>query len=159
RYLPPGRALGARIRFATLEPAEIVGVVGNIRHGALIDEPVPEIYAPHSQTPGNPGPFALVVRTTGDPRGTLAAAAAIVREIDPGLALDGAMTMGDRVSASVSEPRFYLLLVGLFAVLAAAMAVMGTYGIMAYGVSQRRREIGIRVALGAGYADILGLVL
>jgi putative ABC transport system permease protein len=154
-----GRTLGTKIRFARFDPAEIVGVVADVRHAALTADPVPEIYAPHRQIPAGPGALTLVLRTDGDARDALASAAAIVHEIDPGLPLDTAMTMRARLAASVSEPRFYLLLVGLFAVLAVSMAVAGTYGVIAYGVSQRRREIGVRLALGATPRDIVRLVV
>lgn len=167
RYWPGQNALGARFVLgggAGPGVVTVVGVVGDVRHGSLADPRISQMYLPHAQFRfWNGGSVArsmtLVVRAVGDPEELAGAIRAAVHEVDPTLPLAGIQTMDDVVAASLGRPRFLFVLCGAFAVVALLLGVLGLYGVVAYGVAQRTREIGLRFALGARGRDVVRLFL
>jgi len=139
------------------ENFQVVGVVGDVREFGLGVTPPPVFYMPARQWPQ--ARMQILVRTAGDPLALAGALRRAVWEIDREIPVSGLQTMESRVSQSLAGPRFSMLLVGLFAMVALILASTGLYGVLAYFVRQRNRELGIRVALGAGPNRILGLVL
>jgi predicted permease len=140
--------------------AEIVGVVANVLKDGLASIPQPEIYIP---APAHKysirGEINLVVRTSGDPLAHAATVRQLVRQLRPDAAIDRMTTLEREVSTSVAQSRFAALVVTSFAVLAVMLAAIGLYGMLSYMVASRRRELGIRVALGASRATLIGMVL
>ena len=141
---------------------EIVGVVGDVLKDGLDTRPQPEIYLALNRLDTEHAitrEINLVIRTSGDPNGFVPSLRSMVREIEPTAAVGRVGTLASQVANSISEPRFSTAVLAAFAVLALGIAVTGLYGVLSYNVSQRRKEIGIRAALGATRADLIGLVV
>jgi putative ABC transport system permease protein len=158
RYWPGQDAIGKHIANSRdMIQHEIVGVAEDVKFITLNGVNSEEMYFPMEQ---NPWPVtALMVRSQSDPRALVAAVRSKIAEVDPTLPVTGILSMDDVVAASVAQPRLIMQFVGVFAGFALMLAALGIYGVMAYSVTQRKQEMGIRVALGATRADIFRLIV
>jgi len=151
--------IGHRIRPGFQDPwRTIVGVVEDVKNAGLDKPAGTEIFLPERQ--GNPRTQVyLAVRTSGDPHSLIGAVRAAVRDVDPSLPLAQVRTMDEVLAGARSRPRFLTTLLGLFSATALLLAAVGLYGVISYSVTRRMTEFGIRLAMGAGTGDILGMVL
>jgi putative ABC transport system permease protein len=149
--------VGRRVRQGR-DWAAVVGVAGNTRGFGQSREPAAAIYFPNSQY-GWPNPVKVLLRTSVPPASLTAAVRKEIRGWKPQLVIQKLDTVDNILSSSVAAPRFYLMLMGGFAALALAVSAVGVYGTVNYSVARRTHEIGIRMALGAQRADVLGMIL
>jgi putative ABC transport system permease protein len=154
---PDGRVLGRKVTTGGFE-FEVIGVVADVRHRELATAPRPEMFV-HEPQIYSYGHMTVAVRTRGDPQRAAAAIKREVHSLDPDQPVGPVTSMPELISDSVSRRRFNLVILTVFAGVGLALAAIGIYGIISYSVGQRTREIGIRAALGAGHASLLGLVL
>ena len=160
QFFPRGEASGKRVTMdlgSSKWTAEIVGVVGGFREADFAQEPRPELFTTYSQTtiPGN----TLVVRSTGNTVDVLRAVRNAITTVDPDVAFYNARTMEQQVSDSMAQPRLRSALLGVSSTVALILASLGVYGVIACSVAERKREIGIRIALGALPSEVRSMVL
>jgi predicted permease len=152
-----GKAVGVPIMPFNMT---VVGVVADVKHLTLREAPGPEVYVPYTQKPWpSMATMHVAVRTKAEGAATMTGVRAAIAAIDPDLPLANVATLSTIVEGAVAQPRFSMLLLSAFGVLAVALACIGLYGAVSYSVIDRTQEIGIRLALGAGRRDILGMVL
>lgn len=162
RYWPGQNPIGQDIRLGVRlvrgirsGQKTIVGVIGDVKYGGLDTPTPPEVYVPHAQHPV--GDFTIAVRTAGDPLGFVPTARATLAALDRELPLADIHPMTDLIGRSIAERRFMMLLLAAFAAVAVTLAAIGVYGLLAYVVTQRTPEIGVRLAMGAAPTDVVRL--
>src|SRR4030095_1017263 len=156
RYWPQGNALGGKIRLGQ-NLAEVIGVVADSKYSTINERPLPQLFFPMSRS--ETSTLRLFVSTSGDPRPMVAEIRNAIRSIDATLPVYDARTLNEHMQIAVFAQRMAADLLGAMGVLALLLAAIGLYGVMAYAVSQRTQELGIRLALGASPGSLLGMIV
>jgi predicted permease len=157
RYWPNQNPIGKHIILGRQPASEVVGVAVDVKNRGLALDPQVQLYFPFSQIPW--GNMNLLVRTATDPHGMVSAVRGQIAAIDSDQPVTSIQTVDELMDGSRAQPRFILMLLGVFSAAALVLAIIGIYGVLAYSVAQRRQELGIRLALGAEKSDILRLVV
>ena len=157
RYWPGQNPIGKHIALGRQTPSEVVGVAADVKNRGLALDAQVQLYFPFSQLPW--GNMNLLVRTVNDPHAMVSAIRAQIAAIDADQPVTNIQTVDELMDGSRAQPRFILLVLGIFSAVALVLAIVGIYGVLAYSVAQRRQELGIRLALGAEKSDILRLVV
>lgn len=163
KFFPNEDPLGKHVSFGWTRHSvplqgDIVGVVADVKQTSLADAPVPQFWIAYDQWPV-PDEMSVVLHTTRDEHSVVPEVRRALHELDPDLAVAHVETLDEILADSVAQPRFYMLLLTAFAVVAILLAAIGIYGVIAYLVGQRKREIGIRIALGASPSRVVRMVV
>ena len=162
RYWPDQDPIGRQLIFDPSPPFTIVGIVGDVRHNRVESDAEPIVYTPLAQAvEGFSGDFGMdmVVRFEADPSTLVEPIRETIQSLNPNLPVFDVRSMNDVLAGSIADRRFYMILLTLMGALTLVLSAIGTYSVIAYSTSQRMRELGIRVALGAGRVEILKLVV